>query len=74
MKAHSCPVYTVLRKNFRRFITENSFGIFGVYFYPFALPQLFSIPACELSDQAPDLNSIAGQRGCSTRRKNYAGR
>ena len=56
-------------KNFRRFITEESFGIFGVYFYPFALPQLFSIPACELSDQAPDLKTLLGTEGAALEEK-----
>jgi AraC-like DNA-binding protein len=56
-------------KNYRRFITENSFGIFGVYFYPFALPQLFSMPACELSDQLPDLKALLGNKGAALEEK-----
>lgn len=56
-------------KNFRRFITEKSFGIFGVYFYPFALPQAFSIPACELSDQTPDLIAFLGNEGAELEEK-----
>ncbi len=50
-------------QNYRRFITDKSFGIFGVYLYPFAIPQLFSIPANELSDQMPDLASLLGADG-----------
>jgi AraC-like DNA-binding protein len=50
-------------QNYRRFITDKSFGIFGVYLYPFAIPQLFSIPASELSDQTPDLASLLGSEG-----------
>jgi AraC-like DNA-binding protein len=50
-------------KNYRRFITNESFGIFGVYLYPFAIPQLFSMPASELSDQMPDLQTLFGAEG-----------
>jgi len=50
-------------QNYHRFITDKSFGIFGVYLYPFAIPQLFSIPASELSDQMPDLASLLGADG-----------
>jgi len=50
-------------KNYRRFITDRSFGIFGVYLYPFTIPYLFSLPASELSDQSPDLQSLFGRDG-----------
>jgi len=50
-------------QNYRRFTTDNSFGIFGAYLYPFAIPQLFSMPASELSDQVPDLNTVFGAEG-----------
>ncbi|MEP7372902.1 MAG: AraC family transcriptional regulator [Chitinophagaceae bacterium] len=50
-------------KNYHRFITDKSFGIFGVYLYPFAIPQLFSMPASELSDQMPDLQAVFGAEG-----------
>jgi AraC-like DNA-binding protein len=50
-------------KNFRRFSIDESFGIFGVYLYPFAIPQLFSMPASELSDQSPDLPTVLGKDG-----------
>ncbi len=50
-------------QNYRRFITNKGFGIFGVYLYPFALPQLFSIPANELSNQMPDLATLFGADG-----------
>jgi AraC-like DNA-binding protein len=50
-------------QHYRRFSTNNSFGIFGVYLYPFVIPQLFSIPASELSNQMPDLVSLLGADG-----------
>ncbi len=50
-------------QNFRRFAIQQSFGIFGVYLYPFALAQLFSIPAVEVCNQMPDLASLLGIEG-----------
>lgn len=50
-------------KSYRRFTIDKSFGIFGVYLYPFAIPQLFSLPAKELSDQIPDLVTVFGAEG-----------
>lgn len=46
---------------FRRFVTQRSFGIFGVYMYPFAIPRLFSISATELTNINPDLVSVIGK-------------
>jgi len=48
---------------FRRFISKQDFGIFGVYLYPYAIPQLFSIPATELSNQMPDCIALLGSKG-----------
>ncbi|MEP7141574.1 MAG: helix-turn-helix domain-containing protein [Ferruginibacter sp.] len=48
---------------FRRFVTSEDFGIFGVYLYPYAIPQLFSIPATALSNQMPDCDSLLGNEG-----------
>lgn len=47
----------------RRFIIRERFGIFGVYLYPFAIPNLFSLPGYELSNQTPDLVSLFGAEG-----------
>lgn len=47
----------------KRFLTHQSFGIFGVYLYPFALPRLFNMPAAELSNYMPDLETLLGQEG-----------
>ena len=54
---------------FRRYTTETSFAIFGVYFYPFALPHFFTVPASELSDQAPDLKTLLGNEGAELEEK-----
>lgn len=48
---------------YRRFVTDQSFGIFGVYLYPHTLPALFQIPACEVSNQMPDIRSVMGKKG-----------
>lgn len=47
----------------RRFYIEESFGIFGVYLFPYALPLLFGIPSCEITDQQADLNGLLGKEG-----------
>ncbi|HYG40839.1 MAG TPA: helix-turn-helix transcriptional regulator [Cytophagales bacterium] len=50
-------------QNFKRFITFENFAIFGVYLYPFAIPQLFSLPSTELSNQLVDLQTLLGNEG-----------
>lgn len=49
--------------HYRRFITEEAFGIFGVYLYPFAARQLFNLSTKELTNQMPDLPSALGREG-----------
>lgn len=48
---------------YRRFVTKNTFGIFGAYLYPFAIPKLFSLPASDLTNISPDLASVFGKQG-----------
>ncbi|MEO5893968.1 MAG: DUF6597 domain-containing transcriptional factor [Ferruginibacter sp.] len=48
---------------FRRFVTDKNFGIFGVYLYPYAVPQLFGIPAIEVINQMPDFYTLLGNEG-----------
>jgi AraC-like DNA-binding protein len=50
-------------QTFRRYSTTENFGIFGAYLYPFAIPALFTMPASELINLAPDLHTLAGQEG-----------
>lgn len=47
----------------RRFSTHESFGIFGAYLYPFAIPRLFSFPAYDFTGITPDLESALGAEG-----------
>lgn len=49
--------------HYRRFITGEAFGIFGVYLYPFAARLLFSLSPKELTNQMPDLHSALGKKG-----------
>ncbi|WP_109698877.1 helix-turn-helix domain-containing protein [Chitinophaga deserti] len=46
-----------------RFITHGSFGIFGAYLYPTALPALFGHSSAALANNMPDLQSIMGRDG-----------
>ena len=48
---------------FRRFSTTESFGIFGAYLYPYAIPRLFAFPASDFTDISPDLESVFGKEG-----------
>lgn len=48
---------------FRRFVTRESFGIFGAYLYPFAIPRLFGYPASDFTNISPDLASVFGREG-----------
>ncbi len=47
----------------RRFVTNQSFGIFGAYLYPFAIPRLFGYPASDFTNISPDLVSVFGKKG-----------
>jgi len=46
---------------YRRFVANGPFGIFGVYLYPHAIPALFGIPGVELINQLPELSSLVNQ-------------
>ena len=48
---------------FRRFSTRSSFGIFGAYLYPYAIPRLFGYPATDFTNISPDLDSVFGVEG-----------
>jgi hypothetical protein len=50
-------------KKYRRFTTTENFGIFGAYLFPFAVPQLFSVPSTDLSNQIIDIDTFIGREG-----------
>jgi AraC-like DNA-binding protein len=50
-------------QSYRRFTIDQSFGMFGVYLYPYAIPQLFGSPVYSLANQLPDLQSWLGADG-----------
>jgi len=43
--------------------SKTDFGIFGFYLYPHALPQLFGLPANELTNQSADIKTLCGKEG-----------
>ncbi|MFA7473304.1 MAG: helix-turn-helix domain-containing protein [Spirosomataceae bacterium] len=40
-----------------------NFGVFGFYLYPYALTQLFNLPAKEITNQSIDLKTLFGREG-----------
>ena len=50
-------------QSFSNAAASADFGIFGFYLYPHAFPQLFCIPANELSNQSIDLKALCGKEG-----------
>lgn len=48
---------------YRRFITTGSFGIFGAYIYPFAVPYFFNTASSETSNLAFDFDTFLGRAG-----------
>ncbi|WP_298716710.1 helix-turn-helix domain-containing protein [Chitinophaga sp.] len=46
-----------------RFLTHGSFGIFGAYLYPTAIPILFGHSSNSVANCMPDLQSIMGRDG-----------
>lgn len=53
----------------RKFHIDKSFGIFGVYLFPHAIPFLFRIAATELTNQMPNLNELLGLEGSELEEK-----
>ncbi len=54
---------------YRRFETRQSFGIFGVYIYPFAVPYFFNVPSDKTSNEMLDLHTFLGREGCELEEK-----
>lgn len=50
-------------KRFRRFETQDNFGIFGAYLYPFTLARLLRLPMTEVCDKMIDVESLFGAAG-----------
>jgi len=64
-RIESSPLASIQAQStrFRRFVTGESFGIFGAYLYPFAIPRLFGFPASDFTNISPDLSSVFGTEG-----------
>lgn len=50
-------------QEYHRFITDEPFGIFGAYLYPFAAFRLLNLSPSELTDETPSLTSALGNKG-----------
>jgi len=48
---------------YRRFETKQSFGIFGAYIYPFAVPYFFNVPSDRTSNEMLALDTFLGKEG-----------
>ena len=46
-----------------QFISNDNVGIFGIEFFPYAIPFLFSIPATTVTNQFIDLKTLLGVKG-----------
>lgn len=44
-------------------VNNETIGIFGIYLYPHAFPQLFGLPANELTNQYADIKTVLGEEG-----------
>ncbi|NJK95435.1 MAG: AraC family transcriptional regulator [Bacteroidales bacterium] len=45
-------------------VTSNTnFGVLGIYLYPYALTQLFGVPASEITNQSVDVQTLFGKQG-----------
>ena len=50
-------------QTFSKTTSKTDFGVFGFYLYPHALPQLFCLPASELTNQSADIKAFCGKDG-----------
>jgi len=50
-------------QQYRTFETKADFGILGVYLFPYSIPELFGLPANELSNQYLDIQDLCGKEG-----------
>jgi AraC-like DNA-binding protein len=50
-------------QTFSKVSSSAEFGVFGFYLYPHALPQLFRLPASEITNQSVDIKAFCGKEG-----------
>lgn len=43
---------------FSRQMSYSGFGVFGAYLYPYSIPEIFSVPACELNNHVVCIKDI----------------
>ena len=63
MGSQSLSILQAPSKQHRRYTTNDSFGIFGAYLYPFAISQLFGISPSGMSDQVAVKDIPGGAQG-----------
>ncbi|MGN6395721.1 MAG: helix-turn-helix domain-containing protein [Mucilaginibacter sp.] len=56
-------------QKYRRFETRQSFGIFGAYIYPFAVPMLFNVASDATSNEMLSLDIFLGPEGSELEEK-----
>jgi AraC-like DNA-binding protein len=59
-------------QTYARFVTCEKVGMFGVQFFPYTIPLLFSIPASEISDRSVDLPAFLGESGKDLQEKIFS--
>jgi AraC-like DNA-binding protein len=50
-------------QTFSKVTARSNFGVFGLYLYPHAFPQLFRLPASEITNQSLDIKELCGKEG-----------
>jgi AraC-like DNA-binding protein len=50
-------------QSYSRFYTDEAFGIFGVYLYPYAVAAFFGVPASAIANQQVALSALLGRPG-----------
>lgn len=62
-RAMSAGVFGQTETFSRVTLNKSDFGILGAYLYPHAFPQLFRLPAAEITNQALDMKTLCGRDG-----------
>lgn len=60
---HAYSLLHAQSQHYNRFLTRESFGIFGVYLYPFAIPRLFACSSPSVINHMIDLATFLGPEG-----------
>ena len=50
-------------RQYKRFVVNEDFGIFGAYLYPFAIPDIFRLSSLEIQNETPSIIDSFGSEG-----------